>query len=183
MTDTLARAATVLRAGGVVLHPTEAVWGLAADAHDAEAVARVYALKQRPVGKGLIVIAATFETLRPLLASVPDDRMRAALATWPGPHTWVFPASSGCPTWLAGDRGTIAVRISAHRLTRSLCEVYGCALVSTSANRSGDPPPRSLAEVDGCVREGVALELDGDTDGLGRPTPVRDVLTGDFFRD
>ncbi len=181
--DALSKAIVALRDGGVVLHPTEAVWGLAAAAADEQAVERIYALKNRPSGKGLIVIADTHDALQPLLGRVPGDRMRAALATWPGPHTWVFPAAATCPRWLAGERGSIAVRVSAHPLTRALCGAFGGALVSTSANRSGDPPPRSLAEVDPGLRERVAATLDGDTDGLGRPTPVRDVLTGDFFRD
>lgn len=181
--DALSHAVGALRAGGVVLHPTEAVWGLAAAAADEGAVARIYALKERPAGKGLIVLADAFEIVQPLLGRVPGDRMRAPLATWPGPHTWVFPASPDCPSWLAGERGTIAVRISAHRLTRALCATFGAPLVSTSANRSGDPSPRSLADVDVRIREAVAFTLDGDTDGLGRPTPIRDVFTGDFFRD
>lgn len=176
-------AAGVLRAGGIVLHPTEAVWGLAALAADPQAVAGVYALKQRPAGKGLIVVADAFERVAPLLAPIADDRMRAALASWPGPHTWVFPVAEGCPAWLAGDRGSLAVRITAHVLTRALCAQASAAIVSTSANRSGDPPPRRLGEVHASLRSAVGATLVGDTDGLERPTPIRDVLTGELFRD
>lgn len=179
----IAGAVAALRAGGMVLHPTEAVWGLAADAANPDAVAAIYALKQRPAGKGLIVVASAFAQVAPLLAPVPDDRMRAALATWPGPYTWVFPVAATCPSWLRGDRGSLAVRISAHPLTRALCQGLAAPIVSTSANRSGDPPPRTLAEVDAAVRTGVAATLDGPTSGLDRPTPIRDILTGELFRD
>jgi L-threonylcarbamoyladenylate synthase len=179
----LAAAIAALRGGGIVLHPTEAVWGLAAAAHDPGAVAAVYALKQRPAGKGLIVVGSDLSQLAPLLAPVPEDRMRAALATWPGPHTWVFPAADSCPPWLRGERGSLAVRVSAHPLTRALCEGFAAPIVSTSANRSGDPPPRTLAEVDEAVRSGVAATLEGPTSGLDRPTPIRDILTGELFRD
>lgn len=176
-------AVAALRDGGIVLHPAEAVWGLACDAHDAGAVAAVYALKQRPAGKGLILVADGFHRLAPLLAPVPDDRMRAVAASWPGPHTWVFPASRDCPPWLAGERGSLAVRVTAHAPLRALCAAFAGPLVSTSANRSGQPAPRTLEEVDAAVRAGVAAILPGTTAGLDRPTPVRDVLTGETLRE
>lgn len=178
-----AAAVAALRTGGIVLHPTEAVWGLAADAGNPDAVAAVYALKQRPAGKGLIVVGSDLSQLAPLLAPVPDDRMRAALATWPGPHTWVFPAATTCPAWLRGERASLAVRVSAHPLARALCDGLGAPIVSTSANRSGDPAPRTLDEVDASLRADVAVVLAGATGGLARPTPIRDILTGELFRD
>lgn len=177
------RAVAALRAGGVVLHPTEAVWGLACDPFDAAAVATVYALKDRPAGKGLILVADEFSRLAPLLAPVPDDRMRAAAASWPGPHTWIFPVSDRCPSWLAGERASLAVRVSAHPLVRALSSAFAGPLVSTSANRSGRPAPRTLDEVDARLRVGVAATLPGPTSHLDRPTPIRDVMTGEFLRD
>lgn len=182
-TDNIDAAVGVLRAGGIVLHPTEAVWGLACDPCNPDAVAAVFALKQRPADKGLILVADAFEKLRPLLAPMPDETMRAALATWPGPHTWVFPAASDSPSWLSGERGTLAARVSAHPQVRALSAAFGGSLVSTSANRSGDPPPRTLAAVDPDILAAVTVVLVGETGGLDRPTTVRDILTGEIFRD
>lgn len=176
-------AVAALRAGGVVLHPTEAVWGLACDALNPAAVAAVYALKRRPAGKGLILVAADFEMLRPLLAPVPEARMRAALATWPGPHTWIVPAADDAPTWLCGARGTLAVRVSAHPLVQALSRGLPGVLVSTSANLSEQPSPRMLDEVDEAIRTGVAAIIGGATGGLERPTPIKNLLTGDIVRD
>lgn len=175
-------AVAALRAGGVVLHPTEAVWGLACDALNPAAVAAVYALKQRPADKGLILVAADVEMLRPLLAPVPEARMRAALATWPGPHTWVVPAAADAPPWLCGARGTLAVRVSAHPVVQALSRGLPGVLVSTSANLSGQPPPRTLDEVDETVRAAVAAIVSGATSGLERPTPIKNLLTGDIVR-
>ena len=182
-TEGIDAAVRALHAGGIVLHPTEAVWGLACDPYNARAVAAIFALKQRPPDKGLILVADAFDKLRPLLAPVPDEKMRAALATWPGPHTWVFPAAHDCPGWLSGDRGSIAVRVSAHPHVRALSAGFGRPLVSTSANRSGKPPPRILADVDPDILAAVAAVVTGETSGLDRPTTVRDILTGESFRD
>lgn len=179
----LAAAAGVLRAGGVVLHPAEAVWGLACDPRLEAAVAGVYALKQRPGGKGLILVSDAFDRLAPLLAPVPAARLRAALATWPGPHTWVFPAAAGCPAWLAGERGSLAIRVSAHAPIRALVAAAGTVLVSTSANTSGRPPPARLDQVEPAIRAGVQAIAPGATGTLDRPTPIRDVMTGELLRD
>ncbi len=183
MTAAIEVAVAALRAGGTVLHPTEAVWGLACDPMDPDAVAALQALKQRPADKGFILVADAFPRLAPLLAPVPEARMRAALASWPGPHTWVIPASPSAPDWLVGERSNLAVRVSAHPIVRALCLAFGGALVSTSANPAGQPPPRTLDEVAASIRDGVAALVAGDTSGLDRPTSIRDILSGASLRD
>src|SRR5690606_28026756 len=113
---TIEQAVAALRAGGIVPHPPQAARGLARDPFTAAAVAAVYALEQGQAGKGLILVADDFSRLAPLLAPVPDGKMRAVAATWPGPHTWIFPVSEQCPPWLAGERASLAVRVSADPL-------------------------------------------------------------------
>lgn len=178
----LADAAAVLRSGGVLLHATEAVWGLACAAADRDAVARLYALKDRPSDKGLILVADTYDRVAPWLAPVGHEDLERAMASWPGPHTWVFPAAVACPDWLAGERGSIAVRVSGHPQVRALIQAFDGVLASTSANRSGHPPVTRLDAVDPLVRAGVDRILAGETGGLGRPTPVRDVRNGQWLR-
>jgi L-threonylcarbamoyladenylate synthase len=92
----LNQAVAVLQQGGVIAYPTEAVWGLGCDPYDQAAVTRLLQIKQRPVEKGLIVVAAELEPLRPLLdlAALPPERLAAVLANWPGAHTWVLPAAA-----------------------------------------------------------------------------------------
>nr|WP_240639648.1 Sua5/YciO/YrdC/YwlC family protein [Pseudofulvimonas gallinarii] len=131
----------------------------------------------------MILVADAFSRVAHLLAPVADDRMRAVRESWPGPHTWVFPVSPACPAWLTGDRGTLAVRVSAHPLVRALSAAFEGALVSTSANRSGMPAPRTLAEVEPGLRAAVDAVVEGETAHLSRPTVIRDVLTGELLRD
>ncbi|GAB6043950.1 L-threonylcarbamoyladenylate synthase [Endothiovibrio diazotrophicus] len=175
-------AGRALRSGGVVAHPTEAVYGLACDPLDARAVARLLALKGRSVEKGLILVASSFEALRPFVA-VPDDAALArAAASWPGPVTWLFPAAPTTPRWLTGRHVTLAVRVTAHPLTRALCDAFGGPLISTSANPAGRPPPRSAV----AVRRYFGTSLDGVLNGpLGdraRPSEIRDLVSGRILR-
>lgn len=181
MTD-LGPAVAVLRGGGLVLHPTEAVWGLACDPGQVAAVAALYALKQRPAGKGVILAADSHARLAPWLGTVPEPRLQAALASWPGPYTWIFPASAACPAWLTGSDGTVAVRVSAHPVLSGLAAGLGAPVVTSSANLSDAPAPRTLAEVAAPIRAGVAAIVEGDTGGLAQVTSIRHVLTGEVVR-
>ncbi len=181
----LAQAVVALRRGGLVACPTEAVWGLSCDPFDHAAVLRLLEVKRRPVEKGLIVAAADFAQLQPLLdlSRLPADRLDAVLAQWPGPHTWVMPASDAAPEWITGAHNGIAVRVTAHPQMAALCRAFGGPLVSTSANFAAVPPayrrdqldPALLALTDGAL-------ADGDTGGLAQPTPIRDAASGALFR-
>lgn len=177
-------AAAVLRAAGIVAHPSEAVWGLACDPFDQAATLRLLALKQRAAGKGLILAAACFEQLDGLVDwdALPAARLAQVRASWPGPHTWVVPASAAVPHWIRGDHAGVAVRVSAHPPLVALCQAFGRPIVSTSANRAGAPPPRSLDDCEPGILAGVDAVLAGATGGLGRPTEIRDALTGAVLR-
>ena len=177
-------AATALQTGGVIAYPTEAVWGLGCDPRNEQAVLRLLAIKQREVEKGLILIASHLDQLRPFLnlAAVPAENLAAVLASWPGPHPWVLPASAVAPSWITGAHDGIAVRISAHPLVIELCNAYGGALVSTSANRAGQPAALTRQTLDPEVLVGVDGLVAGDTGGLGAPTAIRDALTGAAIR-
>ncbi|MET0754489.1 MAG: Sua5/YciO/YrdC/YwlC family protein [Pseudoxanthomonas sp.] len=180
----ISEAATALQTGGVIAYPTEAVWGLGCDPRDEQAVLRLLAIKQRAVDKGLILIASHLEQLRPFLnlAAVPAENLATVLASWPGPNTWVMPASAAAPSWITGAHAGIAVRISAHPPVIELCNAYGGALVSTSANRAGEPAALVREALDTALLAAVDGLVAGETGGLGAPTSIRDVLTGAVFR-
>lgn len=180
----LAEAVAALRRGGVIAYPTEAVYGLGCDPLDETAVARLFELKQRPRSQGVLLIAATFAQVEKYidLAAVPAAALARAAASWPGPHTWVFPRAAGVPGWLAGAHQGIALRVTAHALAARLCAAFGDALVSTSANRHGAEPARNAAQVHAAFGAELAYILDGAVGGLERPTPIRDVLSGDVLR-
>lgn len=179
-----ATAATRLHQGAVIAYPTEAVWGLGCDPLDEAAVLRLLAIKQRDVAKGMILIAARIGQLAPFidLDALPPARADAVRATWPGPHTWIVPATHGAPRWITGTHAGIAVRVSAHPVVAALCDAFSGALVSTSANTAGAPPPATRAAFEPALLAAIDGLVDGATGGLDRPTAIRDARTGDTLR-
>ena len=181
---TIDAAARSVRSGGVIAYPTEAVWGLGCDPFNEAAVMRLLSIKQRDVAKGLILIAGERAQLEGLLdwSALDADRLAAVDAGWPGPSTWIVPATPRVPRWITGTHSGVAVRVSAHPLVGALCGKLGGPLVSTSANRAGEPPafrreeldPELLAQLDGVS--------EGETSGLAAPTAIRDALTGAVLR-
>jgi L-threonylcarbamoyladenylate synthase len=178
----LHRAACWIREGGVVAYPTEAVFGLGCDPDNPLATARLLALKHRPWQKGLILVASTLQQLEPWIQPLTDYRLRKLHKSWPGPFTWLVPASGNCPAWLTGDHDTLAVRVSAHPLVRCLCDTLGGAIVSTSANASGQRPARSVLEVRLQFGERIDFVLPGELGDQQQPSRIRDLASGRVIR-
>lgn len=176
------RAAGIIRAGGVVAYPTEGVWGLGCDPLDAAAVARILAIKGRPVEAGLVLIAADLAQLEPWIEPVSHEIEARVAATWPGPVTWVFPARSWVPYWVHGGRDTLAVRVTAHDQSAALCREVGFPIVATSANRSGHAAARNGIQVRRWLGDEVDFILDGATGGREQPSEIRDAVTGRSYR-
>lgn len=174
--------ARVVRAGGLIAYPTEAVYGLGCDPRNRDAVRRLLLLKRRPAHKGLILIAADAAQLAPYMMPLSATEQARLDASWPGPHTWLVPTPTATPRWLRGRHATLAVRVTAHPLAAALCRACGHPLVSTSANRSGRPALRSARAVR--IQLGRALDglLPGPTGGAARPTAIRDLRSGQQLR-
>lgn len=175
-------AAHILRAGGVVAYPTEAVYGLGCNPWSLDAVMRLLAMKRRPVSKGLILIASDVRQLLPFVEPLPAERMSEILASWPGPNTWLFPARSETPDWLTGRFDTLAVRVSAHPAVRGLCDAFGGAIVSTSANQAQRAAARTPLRVRLGLGEPPDYLLAGACRGSARPSTIRDGRTGRILR-
>jgi len=172
-----------LRQAEVIAYPTEAVFGLGCDPDSEAAVMKLLALKQRPVEKGLILIAADYQQLAPYVADeqLTAEQKERMFARWPGPVTWVLPAREQTPRWLTGRFSSLAVRVSDHPDVIRLCQAFGKPLVSTSANLTGLPPCRSAAEV--LAQFGDAFPvLHAETGGRQNPSEIRDVATGELIR-
>ncbi len=182
VTSDIGAIASVIRGGGVVAYPTEAVFGLGCRPSDATACERVLALKNRVADKGLIVITDDLSRIAYWLEPVPSELQARAEATWPGPHTWLWPARASCPPWLRGAHTQLAVRVTAHPGVRALCAASGSALVSTSANLSGEPPCRESS----CVQSAFDGQIDAILDlrcaGADAPSTIRDIRTGAWIR-
>jgi L-threonylcarbamoyladenylate synthase len=174
-------AVRALRAGGVVAHATEAVWGLACDPFDAAAVARLLDLKGRAISKGLIVIAAEDYEFDPELRELSKAQSTRVRRSWPGPETWLVP-NLRFPAWITGDRATVAVRVPGHAQARRLCAEFGGPLVSTSANPSARPPARTELATRRYFQGRVDMILHGMVRGKGAPSRIRDAASGTQVR-
>ncbi|MDN3516690.1 Sua5/YciO/YrdC/YwlC family protein [Aquisalimonas lutea] len=181
MNPRLLEAQRVLRRGGLIAYPTEAVFGLGCDPLDRAAVTRLLRLKGRSPGKGVILLAGTIDALLPYLAAT-DEQLDRAQATWPGPVTWTLPCRADVPVWLRGGRRTLAVRVTAHPVAAQLSNDFGDALISTSANRSGAPPARTAREARWRLGSALDTVVPGATGGRERPTEIRDGVTGAVLR-
>lgn len=180
----LDQAADLLREGGVLAYPTEAVFGLGCDPHSQAAFERIFALKQRPSTQGVLLIAADFAQVERYvdMAKVPSGVLAQVRASWPGPFTWVFPRSADVPDWVAGAHPGIALRVSGHAPAVALCRAFGGALVSTSANPHGKPPARDLATLVDYFGETLEGVIDAPLGGAAQPSTIRDALTGAIIR-
>ncbi|MCC6778817.1 MAG: threonylcarbamoyl-AMP synthase [Hyphomicrobiales bacterium] len=169
----IARAARALAAGELVAFPTETVYGLGADATNGEAVARLYQAKGRPSFNPLIAHIADTATARSL-ACFDDVAEKLAVAFWPGPLTLVLPRSPTCPVSDLATAGleTIALRVPAHPVARSILTAFGGPVVAPSANRSGHVSPTSAQHVLDDLGGQIALIIDGGTAPLGLESTI-----------
>jgi L-threonylcarbamoyladenylate synthase len=156
------------------LYPTESVYGVGCRPDDLPALRRLLRLKKRSWRKGLIVIAAHVWQLRPYVRGRIPNHVRQ---TWPGPNTWVLPASPRCSRLLRGQHKSLAVRVTAHPPAKRLCQRLG-ALVSTSANHAGKPPARSAKQ----ARHLRLPIVKGRVGKLAQPTTIRDGKSGAVLR-
>lgn len=179
---TIGQAVRCLRDGEVIAYPTEAVYGLGCDPFLESAVRRILELKSRPPSAGLILIADRFESFEPFVGPLTAAALDRALATWPGPVTWLFPRGAGVPDWLAGEHATIALRVTDHPVCRALCAGYGGAIVSTSANPRGEDPARSAAEVARYFGAALCGIVAGELGAQRQPSEIRDLATGKVLR-
>lgn len=176
------QAIRIVRIGGVIAYPTEAVFGLGCDPRNGKAIRRILAIKGRAIGKGLILIAADLTQLQPFIAGLPPERAGQILTSWPGPVTWVLPARPELSPWLTGGRATLAVRVTAHPTAVALCRTWGTALVSTSANRSGRSPARTSLQVRRRLRSLIDYVLPGQCGPERRPSRIIDATSGVLIR-
>ena len=171
----LAKAASLLRAGQVVAFPTETVYGLGANALDADAVRRIFAAKERPADNPLIAHIATREELSALTRFI-DRRAHLLMdAFWPGPLTLIFPKSSRVPSVVSAGLDTVAVRMPSHPAAQALLRETGLPIAAPSANRSGRPSPTTAQHVLEDMDGRIPFILDGGTCGVGVESTVLDL--------
>lgn len=170
-----------LEAGDVIAYPTESCFGLGCDPSNPKAIEKILHLKERPANKGLILIAATIEQAEvyvDLGESVLKERI---LDSWPGPNTWLLPSQDHVLSVLRGDYPLLAIRVTAHPVAKALCEAFGGAIVSTSANLAGEQAFTDKESVEEAFGEQLRV-VSGYIGKDSKPSTIRDGLTGEILR-
>lgn len=181
----LSEATIALKRGEVIAYPTEAVYGLGCDPFNQQAVEKLFHVKQRPMEKGVILVAANVAQIETWVELMDSDWEQTVLETWPGPVTWVLPLKQNTknpmPNWITGGRDTVAIRVSAHPVVQQLCLAFGGPIVSTSANLSNHPPAISCQEIKNEFADKVYC-INAELGGLLQPTKIYDARTGLVLR-
>lgn len=175
----LKEAGKILAGGGLVAIPTETVYGLAANALDETAAARIYEAKGRPSDNPLIVHIAGMEMIHELVSELPESAVKLAEKFWPGPLTMVLPKSDRVPLGTTGGLNTVAVRMPSHPVARKLISDSGIPLAAPSANTSGRPSPTRAEHVYEDLHGRIEMILDDGPVGIGIESTIID-LTGEI---
>jgi L-threonylcarbamoyladenylate synthase len=175
--ELIARAAEILRRGGLVAFPTETVYGLGANALDADAVRRIYAAKGRPDYNPLIAHVSDVTSARRLVREWPEVADRLAAAFWPGPLTMVLPKASVVPDIVTAGLDSVALRVPAHPVARALIAAAGLPIAAPSANRFTELSPTRARHVERALGDRIDLIVDGGPTSVGIESTVID-LTG-----
>jgi L-threonylcarbamoyladenylate synthase len=175
--DAITRAAAVVQKGGLVVFPTSSFYGIGAQALNAEAVDRVFQVKQRDPEKPLLILIASETDLDALVRVIPDIAKRLMKALWPGSLTLVFEARDLLPPNLTGYTKKIGIRLAGHPVARNLTKAVGAPITGTSANLSGHAACSAVADLEPHFQDQVDMILDAGTLGSGEASTVVDVTS------
>ncbi|WP_130804070.1 Sua5/YciO/YrdC/YwlC family protein [Acinetobacter ihumii] len=188
LTTSVAEAAQCLTQGNVLAYPTEAVWGLGCDPFNEQAFHQILALKQRPIEKGVILLAGHIDQVSHLLDGLAAAQREQVIQSWSDRRvteratTWLLPAhSQHIPSWITGQHSQVAVRVTTHALCVALCSAFNGFIVSTSANPAGLEPARSLQEAHHYFGSSIHY-LNGDLGLSQQPSRIIDAITGQIIR-
>lgn len=182
----LAQAVHTLQQGNVLAYPTEAVWGLGCDPYNAQAFDKILTLKNRPIEKGVILVAATMQQAEPFLTTLTESQKDHISQTWHSSSeqqqatTWLVPLSPAVPPWISGQHHQVAIRITHHPLVQQLCQAFGGAIVSTSANPASYPPALHAEQI--MAYFGDMAILSGQLGSCQVPSKIVDIVTGAVIR-
>lgn len=195
--STLANACDWLTSGNLLAYPTESVWGMGCDPFNEQAVQQILKIKNRPIEKGLIVIAPQVASIRAFLSPLPTDRQQAILKSWDNQPpqqqatTWLFPVPAelpiNIPAWVTGGHTSLAIRVIQQPTIAKLCQTlispsnpYGF-LISTSCNPSGKPPAKNLSQAQAYFDESIGY-FDDSTLNYTQPSQIKHAITGEQIR-
>jgi len=182
---TLNQAVNILKSGDVLAYPTEAVWGLGCDPYQQNAFDKILKLKQRPLEKGVILVAASMAQAAPFLQGLSAEQLKKMQDSWQitaqqRATTWLVPLSPAVPAWISGQHDRVAIRVTTHPLLQQLCNAFGGAIVSTSANLAGLAAAKTAAEVEAYFPDLAVLS--GELGMSSEPSRIVDIQTGEVIR-
>lgn len=154
MQDDIKKACDILKKGGIILYPTDTIWGIGCDATNEEAVKRIYELKQRDDSKSMLVLMDNPAKLQVYMKDVPDIAWDLIELT-DKPLTIIYDGAKNLATNLIAPDGSIGIRITSETFSMELCRQFRKPIVSTSANISGEPSPATFSQIGQTIREGV----------------------------
>ena len=181
----LEQAVKALHQGGIIAYPTEAVYGLGCDPENLSAVKNLLTIKNREKEKGLILVAANLEQLKSYLLPLDTVIEEKLLNSWRDslyPVTWLVPVKNEVSDFLKGQFDTLAIRVSNHPVVKALCESFNGAIISTSANISGQESARTAEQVKQIFENKINYIIEGETNPNAQPSEIRDALTNKIIR-
>ena len=173
MKELIQEAVGVLKAGGVILYPTDTVWGLGCDATNAEAVAKIFAIKKRSEAKSLVLLASDLDMVARYIREIPSIAIDLVEVN-DAPMTIVYPGAQGLPEAVVAEDGSVGIRIPQNEFCVELARRLRAPLVSTSANISGEPAPARFSEIDPAIVSAVDWVAPKrlDAGATGRPSQI-----------
>jgi len=179
--ETVAEAAALLKSGELVAFPTETVYGLGADASNAEAVAKIFKAKGRPADHPVIVHLTSAADIDAFAREIPDVARKLARQFWPGPLTLVLKRAASVPNAVTGGQDTVALRVPSHPVAQALLAAFGGGIAAPSANKFGRVSPTTAEHVGADFGRSIALILDGGAAQVGIESTIVD-LSGETPR-
>ncbi len=176
--EDIKQACEVMERGGVILYPTDTIWGIGCDATNAAAVQRVYEIKQRADSKALIVLTDSEAKVEYYVTEVPETAWQL-LDVAVKPLTLIYPGARNLAPNLLAEDGSIAIRITRESFSQQLCRRFKKAIVSTSANISGTPSPHNFAEISDEIKNAVDYIVEARRDETDESTPSSIIKLGD----
>jgi L-threonylcarbamoyladenylate synthase len=183
-TKDILRAALVIQSGGVIVCPSEGVYGISCSLFNEDAIKRVISIKERDVSKGLIIVDHTLDKLSAYIDNSRLNEKAKELINkmWPGPHTFVLPIIESFNSIAEKENHTAAVRITAFEALKEICKQAGTPIISTSANISGKAATSVISQLDSVIVDRVDLVLDLPCGGQSSPTSIYDTTTNTLVR-
>lgn len=178
MTEDIKKACEVMAAGGIILYPTDTIWGIGCDATNEKAVQRIYELKRRADNKAMLVLMDSEAKLNMYVSDVPDIAWDL-ISVSDKPLTIVYSSAKNLATNLLAADGSVGIRITNEEFSKKLCERFRKPLVSTSANLSGEPSPTNYDEISEVIKAGVDYIVNYRQDDMSKAVPSGIIKLGE----